>query len=766
LQPRSNSLKVACLARGLAMHVGVIRAHAKIACVFTFILQITLVSAGLGPVATISEAHASDADAIKRIVECATAGQEAVLLTQGVECKDYRQGEKFVPPDMPMKLNAEEICEESADRPKDWRKLSEKAIKKIVGLTESVDPRGIRIFGGIFCKRLDLAGLNLAYSLVIDRSLFKDGFEARNFHTQGDLSFDGGLALGLVAIMRSRIDGTVFGQDAQIKELRILDTEVKGSLLFRASKIQEPAIFDTISLSGELSVRNARLSYLVLQFSKVGGVLDLTESQARCAYLIRKSEIGDLVAVQAGFGPSEQRSIGECAYRAIAHPGRFFVFDTSVRSSLCFRSFNWLAPTPDRIQNFVTFNDVKVGATTFIDLARAKADDGKPLETGTRKFEGIGIKTHSFIFNFKAGADMHEMSVGGLAFEQAYAVPAGAVVPCAYDPKYYERPSGEAEPKPQLESVGGMRLPQVGEIMDWVDKNCLQTTQPLSAFVDAAKRAGDVTQATELQMAKASKELGLRSFRVFRTILGTGPIGVWILGGDSTSNCVEAPEPLTEIGPASTGSITPQPVGVGASSTGSITPELVSSIGGSATGSIGTFLNLINDAAAVVFGTILWILAGHGYRPQQVGWLVLLTLILALAYLRLWARVVAFMPADQNTIRGTQLPIDENQGTMPSTAHTSTSRPIGIVFLFDRMLPAYKIREENYNVGTYYKRASKGSDFASVTKIKLFWGNILVVKADSKDVARVERCLGIIKALGIVFALFLVGAINAMIVSH
>src|SRR5262249_45759426 len=97
------------------------------------------------------------------------------------------------------------------------------------------------------------------------------------------------------------VEGGIFARSSLIGKLEILDSEIKGSLLFRESVILTPAILDTIALSGELSFRQAAFSYFLLQFSKVGGVLDLTNSRAYCAYEIRTSEIGDLIAASVGF---------------------------------------------------------------------------------------------------------------------------------------------------------------------------------------------------------------------------------------------------------------------------------------------------------------------------------------------------------------------------------------------------------------------------------------------------------------------------------
>jgi hypothetical protein len=696
-----------------------ISVNVTIPCVFVCLFQITSALAA-------DVINGPDSKVIERIIECVIAGKEAVLLRQSVECVEYRTGKSFLNdknPEMPLKVDADELCAASTDEPKDWRKLSGSAIKQIANsIKSSADPRGIRILGAAFCETLDLAGLDLSYSLVIDRSLFLKGFEVRNFHTAGDLSFDGSLALDALQIMRSRIDGTVFGNDAIIKQLRILDSQVKGSLIFRGSIIPELAIFDTVSLSGELSLRGTAVSYLLVQYSTVSGVLDLTDSQARCAYVIRKSDIEDFVAVGAGFGTtSGEAGEGdttslyhwlrpninpdsilatenrECRYWPISLAGNFLVSDTRVRASVCFRSFHWLVSSDGGDpSSYVALNDVTINGTSFIDLTPANSTT-VGVNAEWRKFEAIGIKTSSLIFDFVAGAQLSEMSVAGLTFEHAYTAPA---VTCAYDPKYFEPPSSKTQF--QLGNVPDarsqfMRLPRVSEIMSWLDKNCLQTTQPLSAFIDAAKRAGDVAEATQLQIARESKELALRRQRLF--------------GIKSDSSC--------KGGIAGTTAISVSPFGTAVS-----------------------VVNYMNELMAVLFGLFLWLLADYGYRPQKVGWFVAATLVAAAGYFWLRLRVVGFMPVN-----------------------TTAVRPIGMAFLFDRLLPAYNIREEHYKVESYYKLAFRLAKTKSphLKHLKFLWFKIPVVKAEERDSQKVEKLLVVVKVIGIILAIFLVAAIQALV---
>src|SRR5262249_9990267 len=157
----------------------------------------------------------------------------------------------------------------------------------------------------------------------------------------------------------------------------------------------------------------ATFPYFLFQYGKVGGVLDLTKSQALCAYLIRKSEVKDVVAVdfgaqapQAVGGPGEPpNATGPdrgCNYQAIATPGTFLVSDTQVSLSVCIRSFRWLEPVT-KDASFLSLNDLSVNKTTFIDLG-SNADRHDQTSNQTHKFEAIGLETHSLIFNFAKAA--------------------------------------------------------------------------------------------------------------------------------------------------------------------------------------------------------------------------------------------------------------------------------------------------------------------------------------------------------------------------
>jgi hypothetical protein len=353
------------------------------------------------------------------IARCVAKGEEAVLLPTGVQCAAYGQGGALVKtPEMPQRVDELKLCQDASDR----RVLPKDAIKRIAGsdtgqyVARRIDPTGIRIIGAIFCEQLDLIGLDLPYSLVIDNSMFAKGIEGRNFRTSGDFSVDDALIFGELRIARSYVGGTVFGSGTYIQKAQILDSEVRGSVLFRKTVLLEPAIFDTVTVSGELSLRQSALPYFLLQYSKVGGVLDLTRSRARCAYQLRVDEIGDLVAVDAGLGfmsgqtkeklspffvaarIPEDRS---CGYPLIASPNVFVVSDSTVKARLCLRSFHWPSASDANSESDLTFNDVAVGGTAFIDLIESAGSAAVATDSAAkRRFGLLGFQTNSLVINF------------------------------------------------------------------------------------------------------------------------------------------------------------------------------------------------------------------------------------------------------------------------------------------------------------------------------------------------------------------------------
>jgi hypothetical protein len=157
----------------------------------------------------------------------------------------------------------------------------------------------------------------------------------------------------------------------------------------------------------------------------------------------------------------------------------------------------------------------------------------------------------------------------------------------------------------------------------------------------------------------------------------------------------------------------------------------------------------VNAFAAVIFGGLLWLVADHGFHPEKVGWWVLGAIAVFALYFWFGLKIVGIKVKDRDTIL-----------------------PVGILFLFDRLLPAYQIREDHYHIEAFYKRVPRHRliDGDHPIRVDLKTMRYLplahaVTETTEAEKERAEKCLNILKVIGLVLAIFMVAAINA-IVSH
>jgi hypothetical protein len=145
---------------------------------------------------------------------------------------------------------------------------------------------------------------------------------------------------------------------------------------------------------------------------------------------------------------------------------------------------------------------------------------------------------------------------------------------------------------------------------------------------------------------------------------------------------------------------------------------------------------------SISFEYSLSLVADHGYRPEKVVWWVLLILVASFSYFWFRLKIVAFRP-------------EQESGPLP----------VGFTFLFDRLLPAYQIREDHYKIREYLQRVPKGihKDDPRGREFEYLRMSFYVIPADDKLVQRAERALDVLKFLGLVLAVFLVAALNALV---
>lgn len=149
---------------------------------------------------------------------------------------------------------------------------------------------------------LDLAGLDLPHSLVIDRSVVNGYLDARNLRIKGDFSFDDAVIVGSLRLNRARVDGSVYGGRSFMKRLFVSDTQVNGSWTHPDSVIFSDVQFLRAGVSGDLSINGSACSRLWVLSSHIAGTLDLNDTEARCGYHINSSTAGYVTANEAGFG--------------------------------------------------------------------------------------------------------------------------------------------------------------------------------------------------------------------------------------------------------------------------------------------------------------------------------------------------------------------------------------------------------------------------------------------------------------------------------
>ena len=266
-----------------------------------------------------------------RISVCLVRGMEAVLVPDrgGVVCAMPSRGglylkaeeekrardpkraneQRYFPPE---RIDAAKICRDSKTQIPDRRILQRGLVKDLArDLKETIDPRGVRIIGGVFCNGVDLNGLDIPYALVLDRSVFlcsgstecrRSPIEVRNFRTEGDFSIDNAVAYEKVLITRSEISGSLYSDAALLKHLIISDSNVKGSIHFGNAFVSDRLSIENTVAGGGVDISSGLISQLMIVESNISGSLDLSQTQMRCSYDIRKNNIGAIIAAEIGFG--------------------------------------------------------------------------------------------------------------------------------------------------------------------------------------------------------------------------------------------------------------------------------------------------------------------------------------------------------------------------------------------------------------------------------------------------------------------------------
>jgi hypothetical protein len=748
-----------------------------------FARSAALIVIGFGACAT---AHAQDRSVsdlpeatFQAIIRCLAQGNEVVMAPR-LACVARQGGENSansIAKNAHMPLGEPgwdgdwgKVC---ADK-NDPRRLPANVIKRIVANKEAqIAPSGIRIIGAVFCgsphgAALDLAGLDLAYSLVIDRSVVNGYLDARNLRIKGDLSFDEAVILESVRLNRARVEGSVYGKRSFMEQLFVSDTQVNGSWTQPNSVVFSDAQFLRANISGDLSIEGSAFSWLRVLSSHIAGTIDLNDSEARCGYHLTASTAGYLTASQAGFGivklteppgaapieypwwnrrlsgspPSatqrifESPAIAKLAAAEVARIGQppadgsdrdgmpgcdettrsqypeFYVFDSSVQAAFCLTSFAWLAPRKEIPDD--------AHPTSIIALNGSKIDGNLIINLWGDQSSSIGQLTPEHP-DYKRVSDKHKFEAIGLT--------AGALIFDFSDNTrpYFTYLDGlkfervhKATPNCTNQSgaklASQVELPKVDDVLAWLNKNAAHSSQPFAAFVSAFERAGE--SATRLRINSKTIDLCEKTTRWIQFIERFCP-------GHRLSYQVAA---------------SPQNDPVDQRQTNAVAE-------------LGEIFSNTGEVLMIGFQWMLFLLADHGLRPAKVVWSVAITLWIFSIWFWLVLGIVGFEPKREG---------DEPQANKPPLLW-----PISVLFLFDRMIPLYRIRDEHYSIAKVYRRATPAEIDAGAHDpegppytMRYLGQKYSVSPASEEDLRRAEKWLVVLRIMGVVFIVFLLAAIN------
>ncbi|NVO12668.1 MAG: pentapeptide repeat-containing protein [Rhodoplanes sp.] len=728
------------------------------------------------------------------VAACLAAGNE-VVMAPSPACVPRQAGSGIAErAGMPLgERDWSKACNNGADP----RKLPRDTVKRLARQAD-IAPTGIRIIGALFCDGLDLAGVDLPYSLVLDRSVFDGVVDARNLRVKGDLSLEYAVLFETLRLNRARIEGSVYFGGSFMRKLRVYDTQVSGSWQHKAAVVFLDAHLIRITVSGDLDMTRSAFSRLWLQSSQIGGTLGLDETEARCAYHINASTIGYLTADQAGFGKVVTIGAGAAAIRypwwrhavagrpatytqtlfrsaaisAVADAERrritrpelppeadgllrgcreetetlpdgsertvgiegvtgsryleFYLFDTTVHAAFCLTAFNWARPYDGEIPD-------AHHPVTILALNGTRVDGNLIVDLwGDRASPIADLRAGHR--DFQRVSELHKLEAIGLS--------AGAAI---YNFADHQKPYityldglkfgrvHKATPACGVDYgtklASQVELPAVDEVLLWLGKNKAPSSQPFLTFVDAFEKAG--ADPNELRIQRKNLDLCAHTARWLPFVAAFCPAG-------TQATAASGPDP-------------------GGS-------------GRTVRSSLGAMVAAVSDLIGSAFAVMLWALADHGLRPGKVVWWVAGVLAIFWLVLRFGLRVVAFQPAGSE-----------------ASAHLKLW-PVGPLFLFDRLIPLYKICNEHYAITHYYRlAAAEPTETPSIVttnavapatlaatapaaaapddppqQATLRGRKILVRAVDEDTQARVDKLLVVLRVIGVVLTIFLLAALNAL----
>ena len=367
--------------------------------------------------------------------------------------------------------------------------------------------------------------------------------------------------------------------------------------------------------------------------------------------------------------------------------------------------------------SILALNGTRVTGNLIIDLAGAAGANPRPgtddykQAVGKHKLEAIGASAGALIYNFNDEAAPYFTYIDGLNFDRIH----NASPACTGD---------------MVQLATQVELPSTDKVLHWLEKNKAPSSQPFTAFAAAFERAGE--SAVNLRVGRQTYDLCAKTAR--------WTIPRWFAG--VTGQC-----------PGREESADPAPTAATQQDLAQHPGDRTRNRPGAVTGDIRIDHQrwCRSRHARVQLGILrarrLRLAPGQGglVDPRSPS------LVFA-AWFWLCLRVIGFEP--------------KRKDDAPPAA-TPDIWPLGFLFLFDRLIPLYQIRDQHYSISKFYRRATrselKTAPAGSAPRPMVFLGRkVLVAPATEAEARRIEKWLVVLRVIGAIFTIFLLAAVASL----
>lgn len=434
---------------------------------------------------------------------------------------------------------------------------------------------------------------------------------------------------------------------------------------------------------------------------------------------IRKKIDAELSKIRdAGPGNSTASSdvrkfIPGCKERSGGDYLEFYVFDSTIRSAFCLTSFAWPAPKkepPDPLHpvSIIALNGTKISGHLILDLWGGASADAA-LKPGP-DYDRVAKKHKLEAIGLTAAALIYDFSDNA----QPYFTYLDGL---KFDRIHKAAPACTNESGAKLATH--VELPSVDDVLRWLEKNASTSSQPFAAFVAAFEQAG--ASATPLRVQRKTIDLCEQTARWFSMVRSRCPGYTFAHDSD-----VDPKSASTDGQRTGTGSL------------------------------VGDFFSNTGELAMLAFEWLLFLIADHGFRPGKVIWSVVITLLAFSCLFWFVLGIVGFEAKSKD---------DRQQGPKPPSLW-----PVSFLFLFDRLIPAYKIRNEHYEIARVYRKAT-AAEIEAVRRnpgeppypIRYLGFNFLVWPAGDAKLRQLETWVIVLRVVGVALTVFLLAAINTLV---